>query len=228
MTFDETDVQRDTSGRFSVKNGSAANVALPGPLDEREQDIRAALTSATPGTNGASIAWQRGRQELEDAATRLPEAVRSEFIHHSQHQPSEWIAGRAHRAAEDMRPFSEAAAREIDAYSERAAEVSMAAWLDNVRYNDGALTLDEASQRNAADGLAEMLRTPLSRDGAHVKDYQTTPEAGVSGVIRVSKTSVSGNVLYHVETDDARSLSLDEAGAERLALQLQHDLALRD
>lgn len=228
MTFNEANVNRDKSGKFDAKTGSTADITLTATPAAREAELRENLANSTPGTNGAEVSYWRGQQELEDAVLDLPTPYHSEFLGHVQHQPAGWIASRAERAAAARRPHDRADGRLLDDFSARAEEVFQAQLAGNVRYANGKLTLDAKSQETAIAGLSEMLDRPISRDGAFVNDYEVPErEVGVTSIIRISKTSVTENVKYHVDTDNGRSVDMNEDEAKLLLDQIRHDHAHR-
>lgn len=230
MTFNENDVNRDRSGKFDTKTGSAPDLELDAATPgSREAELRRNLAGGEPGTNGADVGYWRGRQELEDAVQELPVAYHSEFLKHVQHQPAGWIAGRAERAAEARRLHNWEDGRKLDHFSARAEEVNQAQLAGNVRYANGKLTLDAEAQDAVMDGLSEMLQRPITRDGAFIREYPV-PErkVGVTSIVKVSKVSVSGEVSYHIDMDNGRSVDMDEREAKHLLDQVQFDSSPRD
>lgn len=230
MTFNEADVNRDKGGKFDTKTGSAPEFALLADTPEgREAELRRNLAEGEPGTNGANVGYWRGRQELEDAVRDLPAAYHSEFLGHTQNQPAGWLASRAERAADAVRLHDWEKGRLLDHFSARAEEVNQAQLAGHVRYAHGKLTLDAPAQDAVMDGLSEMLERPISRDGAFIRDFEV-PErkVGVTSIVRVSKVSVSGDVTYHIDMDNGRSVDMHEPEARHLLDQVQFDSSPRD
>lgn len=230
MTFNEADVNRDKSGKFDTKTGSAPGLELGDARPaEREAELRRNLAQGEPGTNGATVGYWRGRQELEDAVLDLPTPYHKEFLEHVQNQPAGWLASRAERAAAARRLHNWSDGRLLDHFSARAEEVNQAQLAGHVRYANGKLTLDADAQDAVMDGLSEMLQRPISRDGAFIRDFDV-PErkVGVTSIVRVSKVSVTGEVSYHIDMDNGRSVDMDEGEAKHLLDQVQYDSSPRD